>query len=146
MGSGIIDIAQAETKEQVRAGGANIGLGGIMVKGARHSIKETFKGLEFKSFRQKLLDTTSPDELKEVQEIIKESDFSKQQQQVLEMDCIKQLGKIEEYRKANAGVNEGVKDNPTPKSKISTDLSKNDTQSFFSAESQGEGFLLVIRF
>ena len=54
-----------------------------MVKGARHSIKESFNQLSVKAIRARIKDTTTPDEIKEFQQAITESSLSKQDKQVL---------------------------------------------------------------
>ena len=113
VGSGLIDMAMAETNEQARGAGANIGLGAIMIHGAKKSVDTTVKTLEFKQFRSKLQETTTMEELNEFVDAIDSQPYSKEQKQVLKTDCAKQYIKIEEYRKANKEVKNEVKGEPT---------------------------------
>ena len=132
IGSGIIDMASAETNEQARGAGAEIGLGAIMTHGAKKSVAATVKTIEFKEFRSKLHEVTSIDELNKYVEAIDSQPYSNEQKQALRTECAKQFIKIEEYKKANEGVNEGVNDivneKPAPLPQPSVEGRGNETK------------------
>lgn len=109
IGSGIVDMSQAETKEQARGAGANIGLGAIMVHGAKKSVDNAVSTLKFKQFRAKMLETTTPEQLKIYQDAISSQPYSKEQKQALQVESLKQYAKIEQYQKANNTVSLEVK-------------------------------------
>ncbi len=109
IGSGVIDSAQAQTKEQARNAGAEFGLGGIMAKGGLSSFKAGFKGLELKEFRSKISKTETLEELDVIREIIEESSYSKAEKQMLKNECAKQQGYIQSNWKE---VQQSAKESP----------------------------------
>lgn len=95
IGSGTIDGYNAETKEQARGAGAELGLGGIMAKGGLKSFKAGFKNLELKTFRSKISESKTLEELDVIREIIEESSYSKAEKAMLQNECAKQQGVIQ---------------------------------------------------
>ena len=94
IGSGAIDIATAQTKEQARAGGASLGLGAIMAKGAKESLNGSYKNLEIKVFHARISQAKTIKEINILKNYIQDMPYSASEKQMLEVACVKKQNDI----------------------------------------------------